>query len=333
MNKFFAGLRRMFLAYKPYRDIVLGNIALQVIDDVFIPKLQDRFEKENDEGKKQKLMELIALWQKFGSRGDQAKDWNAIAGRTMNYVGRAFGRADTMAEELAQDVAGNFYTVPSNMASLERFDPEQGPLAFLKLWKTILANQAKNILRTFSHQPGVTDSEEWLGKKKPSTDEEDGAEDPLGLAYLESHYQTQEDAEAFEDLLEEMHDSVKSALTSDKISSRIFQQFWKLAQDRSPDTINVKREIYAPIQEEFAAQGIEVGNSTMEFKWRTVQREMLKFYEHTFHKPIPFNMRKKLKLIRASIAERIAYDEFKVSVARWLLAGIYRPNLPYRLQA
>lgn len=318
MNHIIIGFRRMFVAAYGTQSLPFGAIVSGFIDEIIIPKIGHKISITDDGDDKAKLETLVELWKKFSKDGTPENNyWNAMANKSALGMISTYRMSKSQMEELMQDIAGKFYTHNSLRAPFERFDPMAGPFALVRMWTSIITLALRNNYREMYRHGFGTESEEI---EDMDTDQEHD-----NMKNLSKSYKTDEDEEKYNELVDEMAKTVKQKLGHDEVAQAMFGRFWDVIQDKDPDAVNLKREVFAPVLEELSSRGVEQpADSTMQWKWKLVQREMLRFYEDKLHRKMTDRAKRHLHL--ASVVERIAHDEIGYMIAKYVLGGLNIPR-------
>jgi hypothetical protein len=301
MLRFFAGLRKILSI--DYKRIVLGEIARDVINSVYIPRLEKKL-KRADAGEREKLEELIKLYKKYGDRNtSDSRLYDNIAAKVVFSVAKSKGLSSDDAEQFAQDMANDFYT-KNKIKDFDKFREEDGPLAFAKFWQAVISNQVKHAMRSYLNQ------QQGLVKKDRPSQDEFGSErspvDTLAAPVAETDLDRKWMKTIYRDLLKYVRNYAKGRPT---VVADTFEA-WADAVKRKgdPDKVHMTKEIFNPLMDK---KGHARGSISV--AWKELKNAMVRFLEG---EEIYLTDRAKKKL---KLADSLAYDMFRRRLANWVL--------------
>jgi len=305
MLNFFTGLREVLARTQRtmLANIVLGAVVRDAIRTIFIPRLENKLKRATGSEREQ-IEELIELYEEYGDeRSGKGRMYDAIAVKTVMDVAKGKGLSMDYAEQLAQDMVGEFYA--DGLKAFNKFKEESGPLALGKYWKATVSNMTKYMAREFVRQ-----QQTLLNKQESLVDSEGNERGPLES--LEAPLEESDiDRKWLNSVYKDLVYSVRQYAKKKEVLSDVFET-WLNAVNRkgSPDKVNVLKDVANPLMDKGYKQ------MTVYDNWKKIQREMVKFLEN---EDIYLTDRAKKKL---KIAESVAYEMFRRRLSRWVLQDI-----------
>ena len=256
-DRFFRSLRIM-LAFNANR-IALGEVAIDFIESYILPKMETEYRRESDAGRLDEIGEQIEMWKKYAKRNTpQGKSWNNEAAKVVSSQARKFGFNDGEAEDLANEIASEFYTKPYMSKSLQRFNEDTGPLGLMKLFKKVISDRAVDIFRKQS-----------LNNRNVSLQSPIGEDGQLG-DLLPSTNISELDRSEIEEVKDDMARWMQNNLSGDTLA--LFNLWLNLTQHKDPSRINWSKDLLPTFEE-------STGNGETMFN-RHKKKMMLKMVEY-----------------------------------------------------
>lgn len=310
--RFFNGIRLMLAA--EYSQIVLGEVMVDAIKNIYLPELEGRLAGEDDPRKAGRLEKLIEQWTEY-SEGGRRNEWAKTAIAKIRDITKRFKGGPQDIADIAQNFAGNFYTKDNWRRWLtDRVDPEKGPGRAKAEWTKLINNNAMSYWR-----------DRDVAEKRKAEPRRPGEPDPV----------EQVPGKAFEvelsDLDRGVLNLVKKDLVSyvrrnarDDISRELFRLWFEAAKDKGAHNIKPEKDMYPHV---------DVGRSAAWGRWKEVRRLIPEFFaqKKIFDKygiSLTQRAQRQMGLGRmssrtATIADSLAGEEYFKQLASWVL-GPYR---------
>jgi hypothetical protein len=277
----------------------LGTVALSVIRDDFIPRLSKQANDEDNPAKQDEMRETLKLWNVYADeKTHESKTWEAIALKTINDTIRKFHLSQDSADDIEQDVAVKMFSESRMEGIFKKFNPADGPMAFMSHWKTVLFNMTMIAARDFyrqepEHQFGLRDVDVEVSSPKQLTelDEQTMSEVKAGLDRF-----------------------IAQRLSDDPAAIMEYKMWMVLAEQKGADEINFSKDIQPRVERLLKDKKLPHSHGTITNAWRLVVKTIVQYFEDELNVPISHQMKRQLKL-----AERLAYSEFRRRLAAWVL--------------
>jgi hypothetical protein len=276
----------------------LGTVALSVIREDFIPRLSKQANDERNPAKQEEIRETLKLWNVYADeKASESKTWEKIALKTINDTIRKFHLSQDSADDIEQDVAVKMFSESRMEGIFQKFNPADGPLAFMSYWKTVLSNMIHIAARGFyrqepEHQFGLRDVNVEVSSPKKLTelDEQTMSEVKAGLDHF-----------------------IAQRLSDNPVAIMIYKTWMALAERKGADEINFSEDIQPKINRILKDKKMPSSRGTLYWAWKLVVKTIVQYFEDELKVPVSRQM-KRLKL-----AERLAYSEFRRRLAAWVL--------------
>lgn len=298
MNTFFKELRLMLARELGARiqpeDIAIGEVVMDKINSDFIPELEDKLSKEDDERKREELQNLISIWGEYGDRRNPlSKVWNEIAAHEIANV--FWGVDDAVAEDAAQTIA--MQAIQRNW--LDRFDMNKGPERMRAFWRKVIFNQARN-------------QQEIYFRKNPkdSLDEEGTPEPVQDYSELEKLI----NRETRIDLGRYVHQRAKQDVQRD-----MYDMWQDLALEQGASKVDKKHDIFPILMDRYG-----VKSTRLKQHWKKVRELIVEYFKEELGIVIPTRVEKRLfrGSEELSVADRIAVQRYRRLMAAWILGPL-----------
>ena len=304
MLRFFIAMRQLIAQGF---GIALGEIPLTVIDERWLPALNAKLENSTDYANAEKLMNVIELWQDYANGGSKEGLWNNIAKKAVLNVFRGNEQA---AEEAAADITSNLW---EDQSFINRFDPENGPQDFLRLWTAVVNNQAK-LVRRQNPQLQSLDAPPGDDDRNPGLDEKMGLPAPLD-----------EIPEVDQDMLllldRDLRKYVERKARNDQLQMDVFNGWVNaVRKKKSLHKVMPFREVFPDIIRNYEEAGKTVGRSTLGKKWQKLQVHVVNFFEDELGREVGKKLKEKLKM---SAEDVLAFEEYRRRFSAWMLQPIF----------
>jgi len=314
MRRFFSSLRRV-IALQTNR-VALGQVAVDFIKRLYIPELERLIAEEDNPADQEDMEKALRLWERSSSSSGE-KEWNNLAAMVVSSVVEGmWSRSADVAEDVAQQIAVDFYSAPRLTAMFDKFanigkgDVQvkegltQGPIALRKMWGRTVKLRALTIMRERARKNEKFPREE--GGRLPSGDEVDILDtlesdmDDLSAARLKK---IKWDLERF----------VKGRLMGNKGARRTFDIWEELAEKKGADKINVSRDIVPRVMEEMGVKKSVVG------EWAKEIRSLIhEFFQMGMARRIGSEERESLRIAAGSEGV-VAFEAFGRMFCAWML--------------
>jgi hypothetical protein len=294
-DKFFKGLR--FVLALDQRNVALGEVVIQVINEDIIPELQTRKAREPDEGKQEELQKEIDIWKKYGNKSKkEGRSWNVEAVKVIGNLGNAWGLTEQDKEEMAQQITSNFYTRPKLRNSLDfsRPDRKGGPIGLLQLFKHVIGQEARSYR-----------DREIRKRQKEIQLQTEGVDI---LRTIKENRPSELDRKLIREVKRDMQKYVEKRLPKEEQKS-LFNRWIELAEDKGPDKVNISKDI-------FPEWTVETGKSTSsgDAYFKKIKNLIVKYLREEQDIHLNKAQLKKLK-VSHSVADRF----IRQKIASWIL--------------
>jgi hypothetical protein len=311
MFKIFASLRRLLAVERSFK--VLGAVASDAIEKVVIPALQKMANSARTSNEKIKYEALIGEYREYtDSKNPKAEEFAFIAEKVISGFAHRYTRGMQDAEEVAQNIASNFYTKPTWMQSFEspRFDARKGPTALKHHWATILHNQTAMEFRELAKKAPVD-----MGVDEGGVyDSYRNFEAPKEETYLDKQMYD----EILSDLKKYIERSVNRFGYRGKLVPEVFRRWLSLASEKGADGINFLRDIAEPMMADLKRKKKDIPAKTpITDAWPIIKKLVAQFFEEELDSRISDRVKERLHL---SAQDIVSYDVFRIKIARWVLS-------------
>jgi hypothetical protein len=324
MFKFFASLRRV-LALQTSK-VALGQVAVDFISRLYIPELKRLIAEETNPSEAEDLTQALSLWQDAVKPTGEAA-WNSDAAKAIQSVVEFKWRQPSeVAEEIAQEIALEFYNVPvmakmfDNFANIGKGDVKlkegllQGPKALARLWRALLSNRTMYRMRErMRHEQG-------MGKRVEKTVLPSG--ESVDIMETMEAPEPSLDANALRRVFNRLSKFVLKKFGGDKVGQETFKVWAREAIKNGADRVNVKRDIVPVVMESMGVQ-----KSIINRKMDEIHKYIHEFFELGLAKPIGASDR---DVIRKMIGSEglVAFESYHRMFCAWMLG--YRPSVGLR---
>jgi hypothetical protein len=284
----------MLLALSPSRT-ALGEVVIDAIENEFLPNLKNELAREDDEGKRRKLEDLIELWEKYGDRRGKGKVWAEDGLKVLSSLANQLTESEK--EDLASDVTAMFYTRPSLRKPILDHDPKDGIDALRKTFKLKVRGAVLDILRTQFKK---------MRQERLDVDPEEG-----GIGIQPEAGPSEEEWELEAAKIRE----VKRAMSSwvmrklkKKEQQLLFKMWMSIAEKEGPD-VNWSRDIY-PAWQDMTGKSTSSGEA---YKG-VIMQLVVDWLEDVYKQPMSKRQKRKLKV------SEMVFDRFWMPrFAAWML--------------
>jgi hypothetical protein len=260
-----------------------------------------------DEAHKDNLIQVIGLWKAY-SENSESETWAKIASGAISFGSRESALSDFDAEEVESEVVMTMGKGRPTRA-LNEFEPEQGPVAFMKYWKALTYNMARIAARNIKrHELGRDMGEREL----ESEDEEGGVSSPMDK--VKETRETELDKSILLEMQQDLERFLESRLGHDEVAMAAYEKWIEAATEKGSDSVGLEKDVIQPLVEELPKRGVDVGRSTIWNEWKIVVREIVKFFEQEMGKKVSQRAKRHLK-----IADMVACSELRSKMASWVL--------------
>lgn len=284
-DRFFRGLR-LVLALES-KNVVVGEVVLDIIENEYLPALQDALLRTQDESESRELQDLFGVWEQYGDRRSKGSIWNEKATQIISAVGNKFRMSESQKEDMAGDAAALFYTRPKGRKALLAYDYMKGPEGLMKLFNTIVTRMAMDIARKAAkrHETEIEQPERIM----------DVSETDLTRAEIK-------------ETKREMAKWVMNKLPS-KSSKLLFRMWQKIAEKRGPEKVNFDKDII-PEWTELTDRS----NAAAYREWKKIKQLIVDYLRDVEGLELGPRALRKLK-----VADRVASTFWRRRWASWML--------------
>jgi len=295
MFRFFASLRQMIAAEAAYE--ALGAVVQDAIQKIYLPYL----EHEKVSARPEDSTKYEALIRDFerasDNRSPDVRQWADLS-RNIFLGLAARGRQPKEAmEEIAQDLAGDFYSKPAYNADLGKFDPATGVIGLRRFWSTVLGNKAESRARDIWRRDRHT-------QQMPEYETEEMGVRPSVADEIMSR-------EMLADLQSYVRKSIRDQLTLD-----VFEVWMSSATDKGADATSIEHDVAAPVMADYRSRGDSVSRTDVYSAWTDVRKLIVQFFERELD--MRFSEAQKRKLHLSSV-DAITCQVFRCRLAAWVL--------------
>lgn len=307
---FFIGLRRIFAYQRALES--MGAIAVQVINDHFIPTLKeaiDDAENRGDEREADRLGKLLELYQIYGNPSrPESRIFGKSAAQVIRNRALAWRMSEESIDELAQQISVDLFAKGVGIRSLNRF-PITGlratPIEYNKYWMSVVDGQTKWYIRDFTRRnpdifkkiDTIEDLDDGVGGRR---DVFDTIEDKRTTI-------TQSD---LEDIEKGMIDYVKKHAKND-LSRALFDLWMEKTDSRGPDAVRMKRDVYPQLMDKFG-----VSESLLNMRHKELKHLIVDYFRNELDYKISDMAKKRLHV---SSVDVVASEMFHRRFAAWIL--------------
>jgi len=279
--------------------IALGVVVTDNIERIIIPKLQKELDSERDEGKQEEIVRQIELWEKYADDSTpEGKSWNIEAAKVVAAQAHKFKLPANDAEDLANDIASEFYTNPRLASIFDKFDIDTGPLGLSRAFKKAVGNWALDVLKKESIRSQKTP----VSLNAPTTDEGGTIGDVVPDVSI-----SELDRSEFKEHLRGLTRHVFKKLNNDN-AELLFSLWLEKAEDVGPDKVNFSRHIYPEWTESTGKS-----KALMDNHWKKIRELMRDYYQDTYARRASVPQQSK-------IANVVAVMFWRQRFAAWMLA-------------
>ena len=305
-------LAQIRIALRPGSE--LGEIAISLIQDEFIPKVDQMIEKGH--GDLEKLQEIRKLWVDFSDKTKpDTMTWQNIAGKQLQTAAMKFPAFKGEIQEVESRMVEGFLSDGRYRRAIDRFDVLGGPNAFGGYFSMIIRAEALNAFRNIfrdSPEHGIGTRSEGLpeeGDDSPRTVLDDLASPAVN---------TNLDLQQMKKQLGRLDAAFERKYGHNKAMMAVYHRWMSLAEEKGAENINFKRDVEAPLLEVFSRDGIK-GNRTYISQ---LKQEMLRFFTQFFKQEEgeeEESMVARFKKGSLKIAENLAGEHYSRRLASWVL--------------
>jgi len=299
-----------------FRKVDIAKFLVDVIRNVYIPRIEDMAEKERNPEKKEKLLKLIEEWTLYSDPnvpGSKVKEWNIVANNALIQLSRAYGLSDTAVMDVAQNISGDFYLHPQRW--VEKFNPLGGPRQFFSYWKTVMYNEVREALDKRHRKTKIIVP---VDEKTNSIEKEEfvhvapNMESPMMKTRSPGS-----DSPGMEDVLRNgrsrmlLWDYASQILSDDELAMAAFEAWFEVTKRVDAAGINFTKDVI-PLFKKMTKRP----PSAFYFIWnRKVKKVILKFLVDEYDIHFSESQKRKFKL-----AELLAEKEYRKRMALWVLS-------------
>jgi hypothetical protein len=279
----------------------LGAVVQDAIQKIYLPYLEHEkvSARPEDVAKYDTLIHDYEL--ASDGRSPEAKRWAETARNTFLGNARRQGEPREVAEEMAQDLAGEYYLKSKYWDTFKKFDPTQGVLRLRRWWGGAISYQAfsreREIGRQESRGGGGRADPESLMTGIPS-----GGESPADEIMSR---------EMLADLQSYVRKSIRDQLTLD-----VFEVWMSSATDKGADATSIEHDVAAPVMADYRSRGDSVSRTDVYSAWTDVRKLIVQFFERELD--MRFSEAQKRKLHLSSV-DAITCQVFRCRLAAWVL--------------
>jgi hypothetical protein len=306
MFNIFAALR---IALQPGAE--LGEIAIGIITEDFIPLTEDLLKREGNEGDKAELEELLGLWKHYADKKEaDSKLWRNIANKSLQYGAMKFPIFKNELAEVESRIVEGFITGGRYRRSIESFNIKGGPKAFAAYWKSILHNEVLNAFRNI-----MKSSPEWgIGYRSDNTTNDEGGETNVLERIQAPRSTTNLDDQLMKDLKEDLDTYIENRFGDNDVTMQVYEAWMDAAEKKGADEVNFRQDVEIPLQPKLEKLGLPSGRSLINLRWRDLVKAIVDFFE----KEEKIHLSPKLKQ-HLKVAEFLAYEAFRQRLASYVL--------------
>jgi len=308
MRKFFASLRRLLALERAH--ISLGAAAQDAISKIILPRLQYEANAERSPEEKERIEALIREYAEYADpRNPKSRIWAEKANTNFNENIRRTGISPAVAEDIAQDMASDLYTLKSHQPTFHKFDPFRGPAQLISFWNGFLHAQTLSRFREKTERERArfqqpTEEDDDIFRTIPSTRRDDKMDE---LTYRE----------VSRDLADYVHSRAKGYGHAGQYIPQVFDKWLEVAETKGGDRVNMSKDVYEPVMREMARRGEDVPSRTMISEaWPVVKKMVVRFFESELDMRVSDKMKEKLRMSSEVV---VATEMFRRKLARWIL--------------
>ena len=333
MFKIFAAFRRLFAIDRTFK--ALSAIVGDAINKLIIPALQKMSDNTEVIDEKVKLEALMGEYREYADpRSSKNEEFAVIAERVITTFMRKYSRGQQEADDVAQQIASNFYSKTTWMESFEspRFDARRGPVELKHYWSNIIYRQsAKEFEKLVKDFPvadmGTDDSGNYDPYRNMSA--------PKEMSISQMEQQEQEEDEMYYGLIKYVneHSRQYGSGSGSEWVPEVSKRWMELALKEGGvngrnvevdgvnfkvEGIDFKNDIEIPLQKSLKSRGKKIPSGSTINNAINIFRKLSKEY---FRKVLKHRMTDRVKQrLQISSEDRIASDVFRVKLARWVLS-------------
>jgi len=318
MFRFFASLRKM-IALDTSRTAI-GEAAVDHIERLYIPELERLIEEEENPAEREDLERALRLWRDSVSGSERAK-WNQEAARAVQGVVQfKWRQPESVAEDVAQEIAKAFYDTPRMYKIFDRFanlgkgDEAvkegllQGPVALMRLWKSAITMDAMWRIRLL-----VKHHQEFPGTRVTEVKSPEGEARDV-FETLEAPEAVELDAPLLKKMFRDLSRYVIRE-AGDEVNRDLFKTWVRKALAKGADGVRFGRDVLPDIMERHG-----LGKSIVYRRWGQVVSTIISFFEKV--RDMRLTERAKRSLRASGGSEAVVSSEFRRrAFARWMLGG------------
>jgi hypothetical protein len=307
MRKFFASLRRLLALERAH--IALGAVVQDAISRIIIPKLQHMANAERSSEEKESIESLIREYAEYADpRNPKSRVFSDLANYNFNESVKRMGIPPSMAEDMATDLAGDFYSLPSHQHEFEKFNPLDGPLKLSRYWNMLVHNQVFSRFR----------QHERYRTKHPELPREEGdSYRDIPAPIRETEMDSAMLKQVLKDLKKYVHNKADSYGHQGQYVPEIFDTWLDVAMVKGADAVNLSRDVYEPVLRDMERRGEKAPSKTMiNEAWPIIKKLTARFFEEEMDMRISDRLKKQLRLSSEMI---VTTELFRRKLARWIL--------------
>jgi len=296
----------------------LGPIVKEVIEEQYIPELQEKAEKA-DGAKRDAYGTLIEEYREYADpRNPKYGVFDKQADIVMSDTARSFKFDEFAKDDMVQSLAVKFITDPAFKRVFDGFNVENGPKSLAGLMNRVIRLRSKNIVRDeLRHNPM------FHQVKKERDDEDEGHSDredfdqpaAVGESTNDEEGLLQNERMALRDMQDDMVRYMRQNLKSDS-AKVIFTSWVNHATERGPSNVKMG-QVFDDALRMMGDMNMEPIKQAMLYRlWTHVKVEMANFFERELKVKLTPSMKQKLK-IAGDLA--VAYVSFRRKIAAWVL--------------
>ena len=293
MFRIFAALRQMVAAEAAYE--ALGAVAQDAIQKIIIPSLR----RDMASARPEDAVKYEALIQDFerasDGRSPESRQWADLARNIFLGFSVREHRPSGTVEEMAQDLAGEYYANSSYMRTFDRFDPVAGIVGLRRFWSTALANQAASRMREIRRQ-------EHRHQEMPDHDTTD-----MSIPAQPA------DGMMVEQALDSLNKYIERT-ARDPLVVEIFNRWISAMTDKG--SVTVEHDISTPLINDYRNSGASISRSSIFSAYKTMVKLVIQFFEREMEMRVPDSIKRQL---HASVEAVITYEVFRQRMAAWVL--------------
>lgn len=300
--QFFASLRNILAIRQG--QISLADVVIDAIENKILPEIQDKYEEEDDIGKKEEIEEQIEMWEDYANESREGKIWNKEGAKVVSHISQKYDIPDREAEDIANEIAAEFYANDRMRSIFDDFDIDTGPIGLLKLFKKTVANAARDILKKRQRE-----QERDVSMQTP-TEGDEGDSGELG-DFIEDAKEGDLERKEIEEVREDLARWMRKELKDDQ--KLLFNMWFELSEDKDPGKIRWYNDIFPQWHEQTGK-----GKTMLDRHKKEIYQKIIEYFKNELNFDVGHRTLENLHLASA-VTKRF----WRCKFAQWMLQPIY----------